>query len=1437
MIKLFDPLALQSKLQKEKEQRLALEKLLFQKEQELELLKRELEGWKSNSQQNKEIYSFALFSMEAPEPMLCVSLEGKIVLQNLSSSQLKVLSYNDKIYDATYFWTYMALNIPLNEESGTIEIESNDRVYLFTYTVLRIDGCINFFGKDITEKTVAEKNLKQEEHKLQTLSENIPGVVYEFTYEKDGTGYFSYISKKFEEIFGLSVEEFTAKLVHPDDIGAFSEGFSKTLQTNVPFYAEARLIMPDKSIRWHSSSCSLLHENESGDKIFTGIILDITDRKQAEAAFRSGEERWKLALEGAGDGIYEFDLTENKAFCSLQYKKMRGYEDDEFEDNLTKWLEHLHPEDKERVSALAGKYVKGEIVNHNIEYRLQHKNGDYIWVLDRGMLAERTAEGLPKKIIGIHTDITVRKKLETEFEATAKRLSNLILNMQDGVLAEDETRNVVLTNEMFCNMFGINDSPEKLAGCNSKDLLMKCKDLFEDADYFEKRINEANENVKNFFSEIFELKDNRILKFDFVPVFTDNKYKGCLWKFTDITEKISSGKKLNAQRKFYEDILNQIPMNIAVFNDRYEYLFVNPHALKDTLFREWISGKTEKEFDRLREQASEIDKKRKIVFEEALVKKEQQEWEEKTESMEGKTEHYLKKMFPVADETNKNIKYVIEYGINISERKAFEEKISVREKRYRDLFNFSHALICIHDLEGNITNVNPATCKLLECTEEEMVGKKISDFIPEKEKPFFEESYLKAFQKDGAASGVFSVVTKSGVKKYLLYKNYKVEEQGAEPYIIGFSQDISDRKKAEEALLRSEEKYRSIIENMNLGLVELDVTSTITFINKNLCVMSGFETDELIGKKLYNVFAFGESRHFIKRGMHLRNEGISDVYEMTLTNKHGEKRWWLVSGTPIFSQNGNIKGSIGICLDITNQKNLEQELREAKKTAEESARAKETFLANMSHEIRTPMNAIIGMSKQLQKTNLDGEQRVYNEAINTAASNLLVVINDILDFSKIDAGKLSIVRINMNIKEVIEKVMQIVAPKAKEKSLALTANINPSIARVLVGDPYRINQILVNLLNNAVKFTDSGSVTLSCDVLNDQSNKQNLLIEVIDTGIGMSEEFMVKLFSKFMQEETSGKQHGGTGLGMSIVKQLVELMHGNILVESKKNKGTKITLQIPFEKGTEQYSPAKNNIQIDTEILKGKKILLAEDNEMNRMLATIILNRYGAIVHEALNGKEAVDKMYTTNYDLLLMDMRMPMINGAEATKIIREELCSKVPIIALTANAVTGEYEKCISAGMNDYLTKPFEEEKLIEVIAKWLGLLQNNYSNKESKESSEEALFSIDKLKMMSRSNKRFVPQMLAIFVRETKRDLDKIKTAYADKNIQEINNTAHRMKASIGDLAIHSVKKEILDLEQFKMELESLDKLKTLIMKVEEVLTRVFDKIDVMIKEDNF
>jgi len=625
---------------------------------------------------------------------------------------------------------------------------------------------------------------------------------------------------------------------------------------------------------------------------------------------------------------------------------------------------------------------------------------------------------------------------------------------------------------------------------------------------------------------------------------------------------------------------------------------------------------------------------------------------------------------------------------------------------------------------------------------------------------------------------------------------------------------------------------------MDLGLVELDPDSTILFANPNLCKMSGYSIDELVGKKLYNVFSSGESRHFIKQKMYLREDGISEVYEFVTHNKKGEPRWWLVSGTPLLHHNGKFKGSLAICLDITQQKILEQELRKAKQQAEQSAHAKEVFLANMSHEIRTPMNAILGMGKQLQKTKMDSQQQFYLEAINNASANLLVIINDILDFSKIEAGKLSLENIDFRLSDVISKSVQIVMHKAEEKGLALAINSDPSIAPVLIGDPYRINQVLINLLTNSIKFTEKGSVTINCTVVKNSPDEQLLCVEVLDTGIGMSEEFQKQLFHKFMQEEDKNeKQYGGTGLGMSIVKELVELMHGDIKVKSKKHEGTSVILHIPFKKGAELNLNDKEKTTINADVLHAKRILLVEDNEMNRIVATIILNQYGAVVEEAVNGKDAVDKLYKNTYDLVLMDMRMPVMDGIEATKIIRNWITKETPVIALTANAVTGEQDKCIQAGMNDFLAKPFEEDQLIQVTAKWLNLTHHGNGSNKNEIMVEEQLFSIEKLKEISRGNRDFIAKMLNVFTRETQNSLDQLTQAYSNNDIKKINATAHRLKASVADMSVKSISEEIVQLEFFDDTKDDPAQLQQLLNKTNQVLTKVLEGIHNMLQENNY
>jgi len=518
--------------------------------------------------------------------------------------------------------------------------------------------------------------------------------------------------------------------------------------------------------------------------------------------------------------------------------------------------------------------------------------------------------------------------------------------------------------------------------------------------------------------------------------------------------------------------------------------------------------------------------------------------------------------------------------------------------------------------------------------------------------------------------------------------------------------DITSRSRYEEALMRSEEKYRLLIENMNLGLLEVDLNGRIIYANQSFCEMSGYSREEMYGYAAEYLFTTPENRVFVVQKNELRISGVSDAYELEITNKKGSKKWWLISGAPLFDHEGVQIGSTGIHLDITGQKQLEFTLREAKQMAEETAKAKEIFLANMSHEIRTPMNAIVGLGKQLLKTELSPYQRSFLESINTAADNLLVVINDILDFSKIESGKLDLESMAFSLPDLLNQISKMLTSKAQEKGLKFSMHADEAVAPFLVGDPYRINQILLNLLSNSIKFTDKGSISLECRVEESLGDQQTIELIVTDTGIGIDKKYQNKIFQKFSQESINvARKYGGTGLGMAITKQLVDLMDGKIIIDSNKNEGTRISVSITFPIGSQEEKPEKSQHLIQQDKLKGKKILLVEDNKLNRLVASTILSHFGLAVTEAVNGEIAVSILRKELFDLVLMDIQMPVMDGITATVMIRKEISTTLPVIALTAHALKSEQSRCLEAGMDDFISKPFEEENLLNTIIKYLS------------------------------------------------------------------------------------------------------------------------------------
>lgn len=639
---------------------------------------------------------------------------------------------------------------------------------------------------------------------------------------------------------------------------------------------------------------------------------------------------------------------------------------------------------------------------------------------------------------------------------------------------------------------------------------------------------------------------------------------------------------------------------------------------------------------------------------------------------------------------------------NQSTKNKIAEELKQSSQYARSLIEASLDPLVTINIDGKITDVNEASIKVTGISREKLIGNDFSSYFTEPEKAM--EGYRQVFEKGFVADYPLTIKHQNGKLTDVLYNAsvYK-DDKGNVIGVFAAARDVTEQKLLSKYSL-------SLIEASLDPLVTINTAGKITDMNDATVNITGIEREKLIGSDFLDYFTEPQKARDVYREVF--EKGFVIDFPLTLRHKDGKLTAVLFNGSVYKDDRGNVLGVVAVARDITDQKRFENELIEAKskaelatKKAEESNKLKEAFLANMSHEIRTPMNAIIGFSDILSKRKLEAQEKEYVMTIKTAGENLLTIINDILDISKIEAGMMTFEEHTFSVREIFKSLHVMLMEKAKEKHLELVFSCDEDVPDVLLGDNTRLTQIIINLVGNAIKFTQKGNVHVRAKVLKEDINchkEGNISLEfsVTDTGIGITPDKLEHIFERFRQAEShTTRKYGGTGLGLSIAKQLAELQGGTLSVKSKFEEGSVFTFCIPYRKSIE----AKKALEItakkhDMKGLGKINILLVEDNQLNVKLILSLFSEYNLKLQVAENGSVGIEKLKENKFDIILMDMEMPVMNGYEAATIIRKELKSDIPIIAMTAHAMSGERERCLHLGMNDYISKPINADLLFE-------------------------------------------------------------------------------------------------------------------------------------------
>ncbi len=666
--------------------------------------------------------------------------------------------------------------------------------------------------------------------------------------------------------------------------------------------------------------------------------------------------------------------------------------------------------------------------------------------------------------------------------------------------------------------------------------------------------------------------------------------------------------------------------------------------------------------------------------------------------------------FPLGDEKG-DVAFIIEHVKDITDLQAAEKELRKSEKKYRTILESIADGYYEIDIAGNLTFFNDSLCEAYGCTRDELMGKNNREFMDKETAKKAYQTFNEVYNTGKPIKGFnWEFIRKDGTRGHLENSVALVKDSNGQPIgFRGIARDVTERKQAEEALRESEKKYRSILQNIEDGYFEVDLAGNLIFVNDSMCRIAALSRDELMGmnnreyttpetaKKMYEVF-----NRVYETGK------PSKMMDFEIIRKDGSKRILELSTSMLRNRGGEPIGFQGIARDVTERKRDEEMILVAKMEAEAANIAKSEFLANMSHEIRTPMNGVIGFANMLLETDLDKDQIDYAKTIKSSGDSLLSLLNDILDLSKIEAGELNFEKIEFDPELLAYNVCELIRPKIESKQVEILCRIGDNLPSCIEGDPLRLRQVLTNLMGNSAKFTDVGEIELSLEVEEKKDGRLKFHATIRDTGIGISNEKLDTIFDAFQQADGSTtRRFGGTGLGLTICKQIANRMDGDVWAEREVNKGS--IFHFTAWLGKAEDKEAKRFASVS---LSGKRVLIVDENQTNLDILKHTLESFGMNVVALRKSEEVISVLQEAfesknPFDLCISDIHMCGMSIFEIAKQIRDTKSptfSNLVLIAVSS-AMERDAKKCEEAGFDGFLSKPLQREKLFQMLDRIMG------------------------------------------------------------------------------------------------------------------------------------